>query len=70
MKIATYGVLLLAMLVAALLAADALREPAPEPATYVAPAPLPSVPAVAALKLAAQARADKAIAEGADTWPR
>lgn len=86
MKTATYAVLLLAMLAAALLVVGALRAsvPVPVPATYVAPAPLPSFPPTAtrieaidraaALKLAAQARADKAgmaiIAEGADAWPR
>lgn len=88
MKTATYGVLLLATLATALLVVGALREPVPVPATYVAPAPLPSEPGAgsstatrieaidraAALKLAAQSRADKAvmaiIAEGADAWPR
>ena len=84
MKTATYAVLLLAMLAAALLVVGALRAPEPVPAMYVAPAPLPSVPPTAtrieqidraaALKLAAESGADKAgmaiIAEGADAWPR
>ena len=82
MRTAVVGALLLAMLVAALIVADALREPLPVPAMYVAPAPLPSVASVAtrieeidraaALMLAADARAYKAgmtiIAEGADAW--
>ena len=84
MRRATYGVLLLGFLIAALIVAARLQEPEPVPAMFTAPAPVPSVAPTAvrieeldraaALRLAEEWRASKAgmeiIAEGADAWAR